>query len=143
MNTINSNVGTQQPKRNNKILRHAGNAALVAGGSALVNAGTRSFMSAFETANDAKFGASSLKYHGNKVRLHDAVSKFSEKLFPKGGKISNLLEKVAEKGYLTGGAPRMLCEYKGKLAIFAVAATAITALIARGIYKAGKINGDN
>ena len=142
MNSINSNVvAPQQPKKDHKVLKHAVNTALVGGGTAFIAKKARNLGRQYDWANAAKFGASNQSYVGKSAKLHSIISNWAEALFPKGGKISNAIERYTGQGFLTGGAERMISKYKGKLAIFGVAAAAITALLATRVYNAGKING--
>ena len=145
MEGIRSNVamGVQPQKKSNKVLQHALNAGVVAGGSYAVARGASHLCNQYDWANSTKFGATNLKFTGKLAKIHARISHFGEFLFPKGSKISEALTKYVGKGYLQGGAQRMLSEYKGKLAICGVATAAILTLLSAGLYKAGKINGEN
>ena len=145
MEGIRSNVAvtTQQPKKSNKALKHALNVGLVGGGSVAMLNGARSLYCKYDIGNAVKFGgAASTKLTKVAERVHKIIAPIVDEIFPKGGKIANAIERYVGKGYLTGGADRMISQLKGKYAIYGAAAAAILALVTAGIYKAGKINGE-
>ena len=124
----------------NKFFKHAVNTGMVVAGTAVVASNAKSVARKFDIANSAKYGAANVKFEGNLKKIHESVSKFAQKIFPKGGKVSNAIDHYTG-AYLTGGVERMRSLMKGKLAIFGVAATTILALVTLGAYNAGKING--
>jgi len=123
-------------------IKHAVNTGIVVGGSAAIAKGAGRLYNSYSWANAAKFGASNQKYIGKSANMHARIANFAEALFPKGVKISEALKRYVGKGYLKGGAERMMSQYKGKFAIYGLATAAILTLLTAGIYKAGKINGE-
>ena len=145
MEGIRSNVAvqTQQSNKGKKALKHAVNAGIVVGGSTAIARGASHLSHDYDWANSTKFGSTNLRFTRKMAKLQARIANFAEALFPEGSKVSEALKKYVGDGYLTGGAKRMMSEYKGKLAIWGVATSAILTLLSAGIYKAGKINGEN
>lgn len=134
-------VVCEQPKKGNKAVKHLVNAGFIGGGIAAIGISSRNAMNKFDWANAAKYGASNQRYEDSFKKLHKFVTKYSDKLFPKNGKIAKAIERYSGMGFMTGGRARGINLYKGKLAIASAAVTAALALAGIGLYQAGKING--
>ncbi|MBS4760155.1 MAG: hypothetical protein KHX03_05610 [Clostridium sp.] len=147
MEGISSNLGSvyfvkPEKENNHKALKHTINAAAVGAGVVATGSAAQSLCGKFDLSNAIKYNACNLKF-SNFDKYHESISKFAEKIFPKNGKISKMIEKYAGRGFMTGGSERAMNLYKGKLAIVATAVAAALTLVGAGLYNAGKINGKN
>lgn len=136
-------IGSSQNAQNNySFVKHAANLAAVTMGTSLVVRSAKSACNEIGFASAAEFGACNRPSLKN-GKLYQTVSRFAEAFFPKGGKVSKAIERYVGKGYLIGGAERMIKELKGKGLVITAATAAILGIAGLGTYIAGKINGKN
>lgn len=140
----NVTVATQQPKKYNKVLKHAANATMTAtgvgvgalGAIELVKLNSKAALMADTLARTQTKG---LKTFGSK--LYNFVSKIGNKLFPEGGKWHTVVESFANR---CGGkaSKQILNGYKGNAVVLLSGVMTAGLALLLGAFNAGKISRD-
>jgi len=143
---------TQRPSHTG--LHQAANVALTGAALAGITAGTTRLARSAELGHYIVFDRSSVKpgtgtiYQQCSQKIYNFLAKAGEKIFPSGGKVSNVLEKYlkhvprANGGVLQEKAVvRLLRKAKGNVVLLGAAAVAGLVTLGAGIFNAGKIQG--
>lgn len=140
-------ISAQQPKKGNKVLKHAGNAVMTATALGATGVGTYALMKSLaeNATNFSRLQYSSLQPKKTLgTDFYKFMTKIGNKLFPAGGDLHKYFEKVAK--YATTFSP---CDtkfgtnaVKGGVALLLTAGVTSLAILGASLYKAGKINGE-
>ena len=140
MESVRSNVamGVQPQKKSNKVLKHAVNAGILVGGSTAIARGAWELC-----ANHRLYDPQIIKPEYMRP-IQKFFEKIGEKIFAPSTFLGELFGATfGQNAKHYDNYKTALKQYKARGAVLALGAVAIISFITAGIYKAGKINGEN